>query len=326
MKAVICTTFGGPDHLEVGALPDPQRDPQRAIVAVKAVGLNFFDLLQIAGKYQVKPPLPFAIGAEFSGVIEDIGTDVTGFARGDRVLGWVEHGAAAERVSALPSTLVKIHDGLGFDRAAALGVTYGTSYYALKDRARLAPGETLAVLGASGGVGLAAVELGKLMGARVIAAASTDEKLALCKKYGADEVINYTKEDLRERMKALTGGKGVDVVYDPVGGNLAEPAIRGLAPGGRFLVIGFAAGEIPKIPINLVLIKRSAIVGVFYGNWVLANEAKARANFKELTDWYAQGKLKPHISKHFPMTEAADAISHVANRKVEGKVVIEIAK
>lgn len=327
MKAVLCKQFCEPDGLVIEDVPALKPGKGQVVISAKAAGVNFADSLIIQGKYQFKPPFPFSPGLECAGVIRDVGEGVTLFKPGDRVMAHsIASGGFAEELVIETGLVFHIPPQMDFTVAGGFFITYGTSHHALKDRAQIKPGETLLVLGAAGGVGLTAVELGKIMGARVIAAASTDEKLALCKKYGADEVINYSKEDLREKMKALTGGKGVDVVYDPVGGSYAEPAIRGLAPGGRFLVIGFAAGEIPKIPINLVLIKRSAIVGVFYGNWVLANETTARANFQELMDWYGAGKLKPHVSKIFPMTQTSDAINHVAGRKVEGKVVVEIGK
>ena len=327
MKAVLCKQFCEAKDLVIEEVSALKPGKGQVVISVKAAGVNFADSLIIQGKYQFKPSFPFSPGLECAGVIRDVGEGVTLLKVGDRVMAHsIASGGFAEELVIDTGLVFHIPPQMDFSTAGGFFITYGTSHHALKDRAVLKPGETLLVLGAAGGVGLTAVELGKIMGARVIAAASTEEKLALCKKYGADETINYTTQDLRERIKDLTGGKGVDVVYDPVGGALAEPAIRGLAPGGRFLVIGFAAGEIPKIPINLVLIKRSAIVGVFFGNWVLANEGTARANMKELVDWYGAGKLKPHISKHFPMTEAADAINHVAGRKVEGKVVVEIGK
>ncbi|MCC7346677.1 MAG: NADPH:quinone oxidoreductase family protein, partial [Variibacter sp.] len=251
MKAVLCRQFGGPDELELADIAMPTPAAGEARVAVRAVGLNFFDILQIAGKYQVKPPFPFAPGAEFAGVVESVGDGVTAVRAGERVVGWLGHGAACEYVLAPASELVKIPETLEFERAAALVVTYGTSLHALKDRAQLQPGETLAVLGASGGVGIAAVELGAIMGARVIACASSDDKLAFARGLGAAAGINYAHGNLRDALREATGGRGVDVVYDPVGGAYTEAAVRALDWGGRLLVVGFAAGEIPKLPLNL---------------------------------------------------------------------------
>ena len=324
MKAVLCTRFGPPRELELGDVAEPEAVAGEAIVAVKAVGLNFFDTLQIAGKYQIKPPFPFSPGAEFSGVVERVAADVGAVAAGDRVMGWLGHGAARERVAAPANTLVKIPDALDFDRAAALGVTYGTSYYALKDRARLQAGETLAVLGAAGGVGLAAVELGKLMGARVIACASSDEKLAFARTHGADDGVNYTRENLRDALRTLTGGRGVDVVYDPVGGDFTEAAVRALDWGGRHLVIGFAAGEIPKLPLNLTLLKSCDIRGVFWGAWTRREPAAHFANMRELGGWAASGKLSAHIHASYPLAETAAALEAIANREVMGKVVLRV--
>src|SRR5215470_3234433 len=267
MKAILCTRFGGPDDLELAEVADPVPGAGEVLVAVKAAALNFFDTLIIVGKYQLKPPFPFSPAAEFAGVVESVGPQVTALARGDRVFGHVGTGAARERLLAKPERLIKLPDGLEFERAAGLTVTYGTTLHALKDRAQLKSGETLAVLGAAGGTGLATIELGKLLGARVIACASSAEKLEFARKHGADEVINYAQEDLKDALRRVTNGKGVDVIYDPVGGPYAEPAVRALAWGGRYLVIGFAAGEIPKIPINLVLLKGCDVRGVFWGQF-----------------------------------------------------------
>ncbi len=323
MKAVLCKEFGPPESLVIGDIEPRHPGKGQVAVNMKAAGVNFADSLIIQGKYQAKPAFPFSPGLEGAGVVRETGEGATAFKAGDRVMVHPMGGGAFSQDLVIDTSLVfPIPDAMDFVTAGGFFITYGTSHHALKDRAQIQPGETLVVLGAAGGVGITAVELGKIMGARVIAAASTDEKLELCKKYGADETINYTKEDLRDAIKALTDGRGADVIYDPVGGPLAEPAVRSLAPGGRFLVIGFAAGDIPKIPLNLVLIKRSAIVGVFFGNWVLANETPAKANIKELLDWYASGKIKPHISKTFAMDQAVEAINHVVSRKVEGKVVV----
>jgi NADPH:quinone reductase len=322
MKAILCTHYGPPSELELADVADPEPRAGDAVVAIRAAALNFFDNLLIAGKYQVKPPFPFSPASEFAGVVHSLGSGVVGFASGDRVMGWLGHGAARERVAVPATQLVKIPDGLDFDRAAGLSVIYGTSYYALKDRAQLKPGETLAVLGASGGVGLAAMELGKLMGARVIACASSDEKLAFARRHGADETVNYDRDNLRDGLRALTGGEGVDVIYDPVGGPYAEAALRALGWGGRFLVIGFAAGEIPKIPLNLTLLKSCDIRGVFWGAWTAREPEAHRANVRRLVDWAAEGKLSAHVHAVYPLAETAAALEAIANRQVMGKVIL----
>lgn len=322
MKAILCTRFGGPDDLELAEVPDPVPGAGEVVVAVKAAALNFFDTLIIAGKYQLKPPFPFSPAAEFAGVVESVGPQVTALTRGDRVFGNVGTGAARERLLAKPERLIKLPDGLDFDRAAGLTVTYGTTLHALKDRAQLKSGETLAVLGAAGGTGLATIELGKLLGARVIACASSAEKLEFARKHGADEVINYAQEDLKDALRRVTNGSGVDVVYDPVGGPYAEPAVRALAWGGRYLVIGFAAGEIPKIPINLVLLRSSALVGVFWGAWAERNPEKHRANMADIARWCREGKLSAHVHAVYPLEKTAEAIKALSNRQVMGKLVL----
>lgn len=322
MKALLCTRAGGPEDLELTDIAEPVAGSGEAVVGVAAAALNFFDLLIIAGKYQFKPEFPFSPSGEFAGVVESIGAEVTGLAPGDRVMGYVGWGAARERLAVAADRLVKIPDGLDFERAAGLSVTYGTSYYALKDRAGLRPGETLAVLGASGGVGLAAIELGKLLGARVIACASSDDKLAFARKHGADEGVNYAREDLRDGLKRLTGEHGVDVVYDPIGGAYAEKALRAMAWEGRYLVIGFAAGEIPKLPLNLVLLKSCDVRGVFWGSWITRDPATHRANSAELACWCAEGRLSAHVHAVYPLAQRAEALHAIADRKVMGKVVL----
>ena len=322
MKAVLCTHFGTPDELEVADIPEPKAGPGEALVAVKAAALNFFDLLIIAGKYQHKPPFPFSPAAEFAGVVESVGAGVNGFAPGDRVIGWTGWGAAREKIAAGAAQLAKLPDNLDFDRAAGLTVTYATTLYGLRERGHLKAGETLVVLGATGGVGLAAIEIGKIMGARVIACASSDEKLAFAKAHGADETVNYASQDLRDALKRLGGARGIDVVYDPVGGHYAEPALRSLGWEGRYLVVGFAAGDIPKIPLNLVLLKSCDIRGVLWGAWTLRDPKGQAALMKDIAAWCAEGKLSAHVHAAYPLSETAAALKAIAERKVMGKIVL----
>jgi NADPH2:quinone reductase len=322
MKALLCTRYGGPDDLELADIAVPEPAAGEALVKVAAAALNFFDTLIIAGKYQVKPPMPFSPAAEFAGTVEKLGPGVSGLKVGDRVLGYGGHGAAREYIALTADRLVKIPDSVDFDHAAGLCVTYGTTLYALKDRANLKSWETLAVLGASGGVGVAAVELGKLMGARVIACASSAEKIAFARQHGADEGIDYSKEDLKEGLRRLTQGRGVDVIYDPVGGPYSEPALRSMAWEGRFLVIGFAAGEIPKIPLNLVLLKSCDVRGVLWGGWIERDKHGHRANTEQLLAWAAEGKLSTHVHAVYPLGEAAKALKAIAARQVMGKVIL----
>ncbi|MGE3926115.1 MAG: NADPH:quinone oxidoreductase family protein [Lautropia sp.] len=322
MKALLCKQYGLPETLVYQDVADPVPGAGEVIVDMKAAGVNFPDVLIIQNKYQFKPPLPFAPGAELAGVVSAVAPDVTGFAVGDRVIASTGHGAFAERVAVSANRLIKMPDALPFDTAAALVLTYGTSWHALKDRAALASGETLLVLGAAGGVGLAAIEIGKALGARVIAAASTEEKLAACREHGADATINYATEDLRERIKATTDGRGPDVIFDPVGGQYAEPAFRSIAWRGRYLVVGFANGEIPRLPLNLPLLKGASIVGVFWGGYVSNEPRRFGTDLAELLQRVAAGELRPHISARYPLAEGARAIADMMNRKVIGKVVI----
>ncbi|HVU39645.1 MAG TPA: NADPH:quinone oxidoreductase family protein [Xanthobacteraceae bacterium] len=322
MKAILCTHFGTPDQLELADIAPPHAAPGEAVVRVKAAALNFFDTLIIAGKYQQKPPFPFSPVAEFSGVVESTGAGVTEVSPGDRVMTFLGWGAAREAIAAPAQQLIKIPERLDFDRAAGLCITYGTSLYALRERAQLKAGETLAVLGASGGAGLAAVELGKLMGARVIACASSDEKLAFARAHGADETINYATENLRDALKQHGGEHGIDVVYDPVGGPYAEPAVRSLAWQGRYLVVGFTAGEIPKIPLNLVLLKSCDIRGVFWGSWSKREPQAQNALLGDVARWAADGKLSAHIHAAFPLADIAAAMKLISDRKVMGKIVL----
>jgi len=323
MKALLCKAWGGPETLVLEELPSPRPGPGEVVIDVKAAGVNFPDVLIIQNKYQVKPPLPFAPGAELAGVIKEAGAGVTGFEPGDRVIAMTTWGAFAEECVARVGQLIRMPAGLDFATAAAFTLTYGTSWHALKDRGQLRAGETLLVLGAAGGVGLAAVEIGKALGARVIAAASSPEKLAVCRAHGADETIDYASEDLRARLKSIAGDKGVDVVYDPVGGPYAEPAIRSTGWRGRYLIIGFAHGEIPRIPLNLMLLKGSSLVGVYWGDWTRREPDAAAAGMTELLGWLEAGKLKPHLSGRYPLARAAEALVALASRKVAGKLVVE---
>jgi NADPH2:quinone reductase len=322
MKAVLCTHYGGPEQLELAEIAEPQAGPGEALIRVKAAALNFFDTLIIAGKYQHKPPFPFSPAAEFSGVVEAVGQGVTEVVPGDRVMGNIGWGAAREAVAVPARQLVKLPDGLDFERAAGLTVTYGTTLYALRVRAGLKAGESLVVLGASGGTGLAAVELGKIMGARVIACASSDEKLVFARAHGADDTVNYASEDLRGALKKLGGERGIDVVYDPVGGPYAEPAVRALGWEGRYLVVGFAAGEIPKLPLNLVLLKSCDIRGVLWGSWVTREPQAQHALMNDIVGWCAQGKLSAHVHAVYPLAEIAAALKAISDRQVMGKIVL----
>jgi NADPH2:quinone reductase len=322
MRAVVCKSYGPPENLVVEELPSPRASAGQAVVAVKACGVNFPDTLIIEGKYQFKPDPPFSPGGEVAGVVQEVGEGVTTVKPGDRVIAIVTWGGYASELVVDAQRLVPIPDGVSFEQAAATIITYGTTIHAFADRAQLKPGESLLVLGAAGGVGLAAVQLGKLMGARVIAAASSADKLQRARDNGADEGIDYSREDLKERVKQLTRGAGVDVVYDPVGGTVSEQALRATAWNGRLLVIGFAAGEIPKIPLNLTLLKGASIVGVFWGQFMMRNPAAADAQFRQLLAWIAEGKLAPHIHAALPLERAAEAMRLLLDRKVQGKVVL----
>ncbi|MFP6563777.1 MAG: NADPH:quinone oxidoreductase family protein [Myxococcota bacterium] len=322
MKAVLCREHGPPESLVVADLPDPEAAEGQVVIDVRACGVNFPDVLVIENKYQFKPPLPFSPGAEVAGIVSECGAGVKGFAIGDRVLGSCGMGGFVERIAVPERAAIKIPDAMSFDEAAAFLMTYGTSHYALADRGALKAGETLLVLGAAGGVGLAAVELGKTLGARVIAAASSPEKLAVCSDHGADEVIDYEKEDLRKRIKELTDGHGVDVLYDPVGGDYAEPALRSMAWGGRYLVIGFAAGEIPRLPLNLTLLKGCSIVGVFWGSFTARDPKRHLQYVAELMQLYEAGKLRPHISARYSFDEVALALRDLAERRARGKILL----
>jgi NADPH2:quinone reductase len=322
MKAVLCKTYGPPSSLVVEEVAPLRAAPGQVVVSVRAAGVNFPDSLIIAGKYQFKPPPPFSPGGEIAGVVKEVGDGVSGVRAGDRVVALAPFGGYAEEMAVAPLQLVPMPDGLDFVDAACTLTVYGTTHYALVERAQLRAGETLLVLGAAGGVGLAAVELGKKLGARVIAAASSEAKLATCRAHGADETINYSSEDLKDRVKALTVGSGADVIYDPVGGALAEAALRSSAWNGRFLVIGFASGEIPKLPLNLPLLKGASIVGVFWGSFVMREPVRARAMHEELLGRVARGELKPQVFARYPLERAAEALTDVTSRRVQGKVVL----
>lgn len=324
MKAVICQHFGPPDQLLLSDVPRPVATKGQVVIRVEACGVNFPDTLIIEGKYQFKPPFPFSPGGEVSGTITEVGEDVSHLKVGDAVFSLTGHGGFAEEVVANAATTLPMPPTMDFVTAASTMYTYGTSYHALKDRANLQPGETLLVMGAAGGVGLAAVQLGVLMGARVIAAASSEEKLAVCRSMGATETINYTTDNLRDRIKELTAGAGVDVVYDPVGDRYAEPAIRSLAWKGRYLVVGFAAGEIPSIPLNLALLKGASIVGVFWGAFAQREPKTSMQNVNQIMTWIESGRLRQHIYKVYTLAEAPDALRDLMERRVVGKAVIKL--
>ena len=322
MRVAQFSEFGGPQALRLERVSDPSPGPDDILIKVMAVGLNFFDTLLLRNQYQVSPPLPFSPGAEVAGTIEGVGAAVTGFVLGQRVMAYVGGNGCREKVVTKARNAVPIPDGVSDEIAAGIPITYGTAMHGLKDRANLQPGETVAVLGASGGTGLASVEIAKLMGARVIALASSGEKLAFAREHGADEGINYQQEDLKDRLKQLTRPKGVDVLVDPVGGSYTEPSLRAMAWEGRYLVYGFASGTIPKIPLNLVLLKGCAIIGVFWTSFVERNPEKHRANMIQLLDWCKQGQISPHVHASFALIETAKALSLIEERKVSGKVII----
>ncbi len=324
MKAIVCEAFGPPQNLVYRDVPSPVVTPGTVKIRVRAAGVNFPDTLIIQGKYQFKPAFPFSPGAEVAGEVLEVGEGVSHVKPGDRVIGMTVFGGFAEEIVVPAAGCVAMAPTMPFDEAAGFTMTYGTSHHALRQRAALMPGETVLVMGAAGGVGLTAVELAKAMGATVVAAASTDDKLALAQKYGADHLLNYSNVDIKEGIKLLTKGQGVDVVYDPVGGDYTEPAFRSIAWKGRYLVVGFAAGPIPHLPLNLPLLKGAAIVGVFWGDFIRREPEVHAANMRELLDWYAQGKLKPHVSQQYPLEKAGEALSWVMNRQAQGKVVLTV--
>jgi NADPH2:quinone reductase len=323
MRAIRCHRYGPPETLVVETLPDLHPDAGEVVIDIKAASVNFPDVLVIQNKYQFKPELPFTPGAEFAGVVREVGAGVTRLKVGMRVAAYTQQGGFAEQARAKETVCMPLPDTLDFASAAAITLAYGTSYHAVVDRAALKAGETLLVLGAAGGVGLAAVEIGKALGARVIAAASSAEKLALCTEHGADATIDYTREDLRERIKALTGGRGPDVIYDPVGGEFAEPAFRSIAWRGRYLVVGFANGEIPRLPLNLALLKGASIVGVFWGQHMQREPELAATGFRQIFSWIEAGRLRPHVTRRYTLDQASQALDDMSNRRVSGKIVIE---
>ncbi|MGZ3158375.1 MAG: NADPH:quinone oxidoreductase family protein [Burkholderiaceae bacterium] len=322
MKAIVCKAWGLPETLIIEELPDLVAAPGEIIVDIQAAGVNFPDVLIIQNKYQFKPALPFTPGSEFAGIVRSVGAGVAQYKPGDRVIAFTGQGAFAQQIAVSAQSVMPMPPGMAFDIAAAMTLTYGTSHHAIVDRAQLKPGETLLVLGAAGGVGLAAIEIGKALGARVIAAASSDEKLAICKMHGADATINYTTQDLREAIKNTTNGKGPDVIYDPVGGIYTEPAFRSIAWRGRYLVVGFANGEITKLPLNLALLKGASLVGVFWGEFAKREPQANLAAMRELITWLDEGKIKPHISGRYALSDTPQALNDMAARKVTGKIVI----
>jgi len=322
MKAVLCKRFGSPESLVIEDIPSPKLNNAHVVVRVKACGVNFPDTLIIQGKYQYQPDLPFTPGAEIAGVVKEVGPGVSGIEVGDRVFAFIRSGGFSEEVSVPADKIFHIPEKMDFKTASAFIMTYGTSYYALKHRAQLESGETLLVLGAAGGVGLAAVELGKIMGARVIASASTDDKLMVCKKSGADELINYSTQDFRSVISKITNGKGVDVVCDPVGGEITEKALRCTSWNGRYMVMGFASGKIPKIALNLSLLKGNSIIGVFWSDFIRREREAYICVLQDLISWFLEGKLNPLVSKTYPLEQADLALNDIIQRRATGKIVL----
>ena len=323
MKAVLCKQWGPPDSLVVEDLPDVAPGPGEVAIDVYAAGVNFPDVLIIQNKYQTKPALPFVPGSELAGVVRALGDGVTQYQVGDRVVAFIGHGAFAQQVCVPAQIVLPIPPEMDFDTAAAMTLTYSTSYHAVVDRAQIKAGETMLVLGAAGGVGLAAIEIGRAMGARIIAAASSDEKLEVCRQHGADATINYSTQDLREAIKATTDGRGPDVIFDPVGGSYTEPAFRSIGWRGRHLVVGFANGEIPRLPLNLTLLKSASVVGVYWGEFAKREPQANMQAMQQLLSWLNEGKIRPHISGRYPLADTARALKDMAARKVTGKVIIQ---
>jgi NADPH2:quinone reductase len=324
MKAIICREYGPPEKLRLEEVAAPRPGPGQVLIAVEACGVNFPDTLIIQGKYQVKPELPFSPGSEVSGRVVELGVGVSGFKSGDRVLAMTIWGGFAEMAVVDAGDVALIPDEMDYVTAAGFLLTYGTSIHALKQRGRLQPGETLLVLGAAGGVGLTAVQIGKAMGAKVIAAASSEEKLAFVRENGADEVINYASGDFKEKVKALTAGQGADVIYDPVGGDLFDQSLRCINWQGRLLVIGFASGRIPEAPANLLLVKGFDVVGVYWGSFIKKDPAASAENNAQLFKWYIEGKIGPHVDQVYPLAGAVTALQEILARKAKGKIVLKI--
>jgi NADPH2:quinone reductase len=322
MRVAQFCEFGGPEALRLEDVPEPKPGPDDILIKVSAVGLNFFDTLLLRNQYQVTPPLPFSPGAEIAGTVEGLGAGVTDFTLGQRVLAYIGGNGCREKIVTKATNAIPVPDGVSDEIAAGLPITYGTALHGLKDRALLKSGETVAVLGAAGGAGLAAIEIAKLMGARVIAVASSGDKLAFARDHGADDGLNYATEDLKTRLKQLTAPKGVDVLYDVVGGDAAEPSLRAMAWEGRYLVLGFASGTIPRIPLNLVLLKGCSIIGVFWTSFIEREPERHRANMVQLLDWCQEGLISPHIHASFGLIETAKALSLIEGRKVTGKVIV----
>ncbi|WP_174503910.1 NADPH:quinone oxidoreductase family protein [Acidiphilium sp. C61] len=322
MRAIRCEAWGGPETLLLRDLPDPVPQAGEVLIRVHAAGVNFPDVLIIQKKYQVQPELPFTPGAEIAGEIEAVGEGVTGYKPGDRVLALCSTGGFAEKIALDAHRCVPVPDNVSFEVAAGLLLAFGTSHHAVVDRGEIKPGETILVLGAAGGVGLAAVDIAKAKGARVIAAASSEAKLELCRAHGADATINYASEDLRAAIREHTGGKGPDVIFDPVGGSLAEPAFRSIAWRGRYLVIGFAEGTIPSLPLNLPLLKGASLVGVFWGEFARREPGNQIRMMEDLFAMLARGEIRPLVSKTYTLEETADALRDMAARRVTGKIVI----
>lgn len=324
MRAAICKDFTGPDDLSLGELPSPDLPAGCVRIAVRAAGVNFADILMSKGEYQVRPQLPFAPGLEVAGYITELASDVTGFSVGDRVMACVDHGGYAEEAIARTGDVFRIPDSMPFVEAAGFPIVYGTSHIGLVEKLRVKAGETLLVHGAAGGVGLTAVEIGKALGARVIATAGGPEKLAVAKEYGADDLIDYRSEDIRARVKALTDGRGADAVYDPVGGSAFDASLRATVQGGRILVVGFASGTVPQIPANIILVKNISVIGYYWGAHRVLDPGLVQCSFDELLDWYTQGKLKPHVSHALPLADAGKAMALLSGRKSTGKVVLTL--
>jgi NADPH2:quinone reductase len=324
MRAIICEEFGSPENLEIKEVDAPVPGPSDVLIHTQAVGLGFVDALTVAGLYQIKPRLPFVPGNELTGIVEEVGSDVKHLRIGERILATPSSGALAEKICLPESSCIPVPDVLSSEAAASFQVNYCTAFHGLNDCATLAAGETILILGASGGVGVAAIDVAKAMGAFVIAAASTPEKREACLLMGADKVVDYTQENWRDQVKQALGGKALDVVYDPVGGEFTEPALRSLGPNGRFLVVGFATGNIPKIPLNLMLLKRSSVVGVNWGGFIAANPNEARPVLTTLLEWIASGKLHPEAGESFTLAQAGSAMMKMLERKAIGKIVISI--